>query len=98
MSITQEAADALNDIGSGTVEDVMRELECYTRDQVRRALNNAATTGLIKSDGRYAQPGRREHRATGKDRGARPTIYRAIVTQQTSRPVSSVFQLAQLAA
>lgn len=89
MSITKQAVAVINRLGHGTVDDVLRQMPGYTRDQLRRALKHAAYIGLISTDGWCPQP-----RGSSARRGSLPATYRAIKKTQ-SRPAASVWQFAE---
>lgn len=88
MSAIQLVTALIEELGCGTVEDLMPEMDGYTRQQVIKALGNAAYAGLIRCDG-YAG----SRRGPGAS-GARPSTYRAIVKTH-ARPVASVWQFAE---
>ena len=89
MSAIQTVTALIEELGCGTVDDLMPEMEGYTRTQVIAALQNAANAGLITCDG-YAGA-RKGHGA----RGALPSTYRAIVKQARARPAASVWHFAE---
>ena len=88
MSLAAAAADLIREIGSGTVNDILPEMEGCTRAQVVKALQNAAREGLIECDGRGAKK-----KGAGVGRGTQiPATYRAIRNAPVRR-VSTVFEL-----
>jgi predicted enzyme involved in methoxymalonyl-ACP biosynthesis len=91
MSAIQTVTALIEEIGAGTVDDILADMEGYTRRQVIKALDNAAYAGLITCDG-YA--GARKGPGA---RGSLPATYRAIKKTQ-SRPAASVWHFAQLQA
>jgi hypothetical protein len=93
MSATRTAAALIIARGQGTADDILPHMPGHTRAQVRSALKAAADQGLIDSDGRQRQEGR-PHRATGKPRGARATVYRKKAPQQQYSQVASVWHYA----
>lgn len=85
MSITREAAAIIDDLGAGTVDNVLPRMPGYTRTQVFRALKTAAYMGLIDTDG-WTGP---------KHGGSTPTTYRRKKAHPRPR-VSTVFDLAAM--
>lgn len=87
MSAIRLVTELIDERGSGTVDDLMPEIDGYTRQQVLNALQNAAAIGLITCDGR--RPPQKGSRL------AKPGTYRTKKTEPTMRrrPVSSVWQL-----
>jgi hypothetical protein len=88
MSLIQLAADLIRERGHGTVDDILPEMDGYSRDQVIKALNNATQYGLISCDGRGP---RRKGAGIGKST-TQPATFRAAERQYTR--ISSVFDLA----
>jgi hypothetical protein len=79
----REVVALIEERGSGTVDDLMPELEGVTRGQAIRALINAARAGRIACDGRKFQRGRR---------GTVPATYRVIIPPVHQRPANSVWE------
>lgn len=89
MSAIQIVTALIEELGSGTVDDLMPEMEGYTRRQIIKALGNAAYEGHISCDG-YAGS-----RKGPGGVGAKPATYRAIRKQTSARPAASVWQFAE---
>lgn len=94
MSLTQLVIDLIEDRGGETtVDDLMPEIKGHTRAQVMQALRNARFTKLIRI----------VHIGRGLGRGGKapgiyaPMIYEPRPQESTTRPVSSVFQLGDIA-
>jgi hypothetical protein len=96
MSLTREVAALIDEIGSGTADDLLPHFDGRTRAQVRAALKAAWAAGLIDSDGRQRNPNR-PHRATGRPRGSLPTTYRRIKKEPAHQRIASVWDLAKTA-
>lgn len=89
MSATQLVSALVEEMGHATVDDLMPEMEGYTRQQVLSALSNAVQTDLLECDG----PGPR--RGIGGGRGSLPATYRPKRATEQRRPASSVWHFAQ---
>lgn len=86
MSATKAVAALIEELGSGTVDDILADMPGHTRQQVISALQRAAWAGLITCDGPAARV----------RRGSKPGTYRAKPPAVTpTRAVRSVFELAQ---
>ena len=94
MSLVRQAVDLVKARGSATVDALMPHFPGHTREQVRRALKAAADMGLINAQ--RPESKQRPHRATGRPKGAKPTVYKPVV-ERTYRRVASVFELAAFA-
>lgn len=85
MSATQEVVRLIERKGSATVDDLLPDMEGYTRAQVLNALSWAQYRGLIESAGLPRKKGEGVGRRTGL-----PATYRAV-----KKPiVASVWDLA----
>jgi hypothetical protein len=92
MSLRQQVATLIDEIGPGTVDDIMPEIKGYTRAQVVKALHNAAQIGLISCDGRGKILRNQTNQAW---QGSRPGPYRSGRKAPAGVPKApnSVFQL-----
>ena len=86
MSLAKTAAALIEEIGTGTVEDILPDMEDCTRAQVIKALQNARLEKLIECEG----PGPR----MSSGRGSKPATYRAIRKTYVRPTVASVWDLA----
>lgn len=90
MSAIQEVAELIDERGSGTVDDILPELE-MTRKQAIKALQNARLYKLIACDGRAPRAGQTHL-------GSKPATYRTLKVEKYRPRISSVWDLAQVAA
>ena len=92
MSATRQAAALIEERRSGTVDDILPDMDGLTRKQALKALDNAVYNKLIVCDG--VRPPRRK----GEGRGSKPAIYRAKPKEEYQGPrFGSVWQYAQQA-
>ena len=88
MSATRQAAALIEELGAGTVDDILPDMGGLTRKQVLRALCNAATLDLIECDGKKQRAG---------VHGGVPCTYRAKKAPVQRPRAASVWQYAQQA-